>query len=201
MRPERAAHQLKYTSEMTREFPGGKSLQLLKGDITKIPVDAICNAANSGLRGGGGVDGAVHAAGGPSIMAELDAIRQKQGGCAPGQAVATSAGSLPAKYVFHAVGPMYGDGRSGEPEVLASAYRSCLDLAEERGVGYISFPSIATGIYGYPIAEAAPIALRTVIDHLERQDTKLQRAVFVLFDEKTLRAYSDALRTLIPPSE
>ena len=183
---------------MTREFPGGKSLQLLKGDITKVPVDAIANAANKDLAGGGGVDGAIHLAGGPAIMKELVEIRTRQGGCPTGSAVATSAGNLPAKYVFHAVGPIYQGGNNGEPEQLASAYRSCLDLAEEKGIGYISFPSISTGIYGYPVDQAAPIALKAVIDHLQKPDSKLQRAVFVLFDDRTHRAYADALRTLTP---
>jgi O-acetyl-ADP-ribose deacetylase (regulator of RNase III) len=183
---------------MVREFPGGKSLQLLKGDITKVPVDAIVNAANSSLSGGGGVDGAIHSAGGGSIMLELAEIRTKQGGCPTGGAVPTTAGNLPAKYVFHAVGPIYRDGRSGEGDQLASAYRSCLALAEQRGVQYISFPSISTGIYGYPVEEAAPIALQEVTDHLRRDGTKLQKAVFVLFDDRTLKAYAAALRDLVP---
>ena len=117
---------------MTRTFPNGKSLQLMKGDITKVPVDAIANAANSKLSGGGGVDGAIHAAGGPAIMQELDLIRAEAGGCPTGSAVATTAGTLPAKYVFHAVGPIYHGGSSGEAELLASAYLSCLRLAEEK---------------------------------------------------------------------
>src|SRR5690242_14831482 len=119
---------------MIREFPGGKSLQLLKGDITKVPVDAIANTANAQLAGGGGVDGAILAAGGPSIKQELDTIRAAKGGCPTGSAVATAAGSLPAKFVFHAVGPIWNGGTDGEPELLASAYRSCLALAEEKGI-------------------------------------------------------------------
>jgi O-acetyl-ADP-ribose deacetylase (regulator of RNase III) len=184
---------------MVRELPGGKSLQLLKGDITKVPVDAMANAANSALAGGGGVDGAIHMAGGPAIMQELQALRSKQGGCPTGDAVATSAGSLPAKYVFHAVGPVYTDGKSGESEQLASAYRRCMELAEQKGVKYISFPSISTGIYGYPVEQAAPIALREVLGHLQREGTKVQKAIFVLFDDRTLQAYSNALRSLMPP--
>ena len=127
-------------------------LQLLKGDITKIAVDAIVNAANSQLAGGGGVDGAIHSAGGPEIMAELDEVRERIGRCETGSAVVTSAGRLPAKYVFHAVGPRYRDGRHGEVKLLSSCYTTCLNLAAERGVKTISFPSISTGIYGYPIA-------------------------------------------------
>jgi O-acetyl-ADP-ribose deacetylase (regulator of RNase III) len=131
------------------------------------------------------------------MRAELDEIRVKQGGCPTGSAVATSAGTLPAKYVFHAVGPIYGDGR-GAADKLASAYRSCLRLAEDKGISYMSFPSISTGVYGYPVAEAAPIALREVAQHLGRSETKLQRAIFVLFDDRTFRAYGDALRDLLP---
>jgi len=136
------------------------------GDITKITVDAIVNAANSALAGGGGVDGAIHRAGGPSIMKELDKIRARTGGCRTGSAVATSAGRLPAKYVFHAVGPVYRDGRHGEAELLRSCYMTCLELAKEHGVESISFPSISTGIYGYPLEEAATIAISSVHERL-----------------------------------
>jgi O-acetyl-ADP-ribose deacetylase (regulator of RNase III) len=186
---------------MTREFPGGKSLQLLKGDITKVPVDAIVNAANEELRGGGGVDGAIHAAAGAALRLELDDIQKRQGGCKTGEAVPTTAGALPAKYVFHAVGPIYRGGRQGEADLLASAYRSCLRLAEEKGISYISFPSISTGVYGYPLEEAAPIALGEVIHHLQQEGTKVQKAIFVLFDDRTQRAYAEALRALMPPVE
>jgi O-acetyl-ADP-ribose deacetylase len=181
---------------MTRTFPNGKSLQLMKGDITKVPVDAIANAANSQLAGGGGVDGAIHGAGGPAIMQELDAIRAQTGSCPTGSAVATTAGMLPAKYVFHAVGPIYRGGSNHEAELLASAYRSCLKLAEEKGIEYMSFPSISTGIYGYPLDEAAPIAVRVAADHLKDPANKLQRVVFVLFDERTHGAYAKALDAL-----
>src|SRR5271169_2040350 len=112
----------------------GRKIVLQEGDITRIAVHAMANAANSALAGGGGVDGAIHRAGGPEIMKELDGIRPKTGGCPTGSAVATGAGRLPAKYVFHAVGPVYRDGRRGEPELLASCYRKCLEMAEERGV-------------------------------------------------------------------
>jgi O-acetyl-ADP-ribose deacetylase (regulator of RNase III) len=183
---------------MTREFEGGKSLQLLKGDSTRIPVDAIVNAANSALAGGGGVDGAIHAAAGPALRIELDQIIKKQGKCDTGSAVSTSGGDLPSRYVFHAVGPVYRDGSSGEPEALQSAYRACLSLAEEKGVQYISFPSISTGVYGYPVDEAAPIALREVIAHLKEPASSVRKAVFVLFDDRTLQAYSRALRELVP---
>lgn len=184
---------------MTREFEGGKSLQLLKGDITKIPVDAMVNAANSELRGGGGVDGAIHEAAGPALRISLDEIKKKQGGCPTGSAVATAAGDLPAKFVFHAVGPVYRDGKAGEAEQLRSAYRTCLRLAEEKGIQYISFPSISTGVYGYPVEEAAAVALQEMIGHLQQPDSTLQKVVFVLFDDRTLQTYSRTLRELMPP--
>jgi len=168
---------------MDLDFPNGKKLRLMIGDITKIRVDAIVNAANSGLRGGGGVDGAIHRAGGPAIMRELDEIRARSGGCPTGSAVATTAGSLPAQYVFHAVGPIYRDGRDGEPEQLAGCYRTCLELAEERGVRSISFPAISTGVYGYPAEEAAGIALAAVEEHLNRPESGVRDVLFVLFDQ------------------
>lgn len=174
---------------MRREYPNGCVLELIRGDITKIPVDAIANAANQALAGGGGVDGAIHRAGGPKIMEDL----RQYDGCPTGSAVATSAGNLPAHWVFHAVGPVYRDGRSGEPGLLASAYRSCLALAEKHGAKSLSFPSISTGIYGYPVDEAAPIALAEVARHMEAASV-LERVIFVLFDEKTLAAYESALK-------
>ncbi|MBI3282033.1 MAG: O-acetyl-ADP-ribose deacetylase [Acidobacteria bacterium] len=180
---------------MVHELPNGNRLQLLAGDITKVPVDAMANAANSGLRGGGGVDGAIHRAGGPAIMSELDAIRARQGGCATGSAVATTAGSLPAKYVLHAVGPVYRDGKSGEPELLASSYRACLRLAEERALDSLSFPSISTGVYGYPVKDAAEIALATVLEHL-RSHRHPRQVIFVLFGDEALHAYERSLRHL-----
>src|SRR5688500_4257839 len=143
---------------MIRTIEGEKSVQLMRGDITQVPVDAICNAANPQLAGGGGVDGAIHRAAGPTLRRELDEILRQKGGCPTGSAVATSAGSLPAKWVFHTVGPVYRDGEQGEAEALRSAYRACLDLAEEKGAEYVSFPSISTGVYGYPVCDAASIA-------------------------------------------
>ena len=160
-----------------------------EGDITRIAVDAMANAANSALAGGGGVDGAIHRAGGPAIMRELADF----GGCPTGSAVATGAGKLPAKYVFHAVGPVYRDGRHGEAELLAGCYRKCLELAEERGVRTISFPAISTGIYGYPQRDAAEIAIREVRRHLERPDTTVERVVFVLFGKAAYEVYREML--------
>jgi O-acetyl-ADP-ribose deacetylase (regulator of RNase III) len=169
---------------------------LMDGDITRVPVDAMVNAANRALVGGGGVDGAIHRAGGGEIMRELDAIRARTGGCATGSAVATGAGRLPARHVFHAVGPVYRDGRHGEAELLASCYRTCLAMAEERGAATISFPAIRTGVYGYPPEEAARIALGVVKNHLELAETKVQHVVFVLFGKQAYRLYADTLATI-----
>jgi O-acetyl-ADP-ribose deacetylase (regulator of RNase III) len=126
-------------------------------------------------------------------MRELDGIRRRIGACPTGSAVATAAGRLPAKYVFHAVGPVYRDGRHGEPELLASCYRTCLNMAEERGVRTVSFPAIGTGVYGYPLEEAAGIALREVKAHLEKADTELQQVVFVLFGKAAYEVYARLL--------
>ncbi|MCP5119431.1 MAG: O-acetyl-ADP-ribose deacetylase [bacterium] len=180
---------------MEKKFASGKRLRLAQGDITKEPADAIANAANSSLAGGGGVDGAIHRAGGQAIMAELDQIRAEAGGCPTGSAVVTTAGHLPASYVFHAVGPVYRSGTQGEAELLASCYTTCLKLADGRGVRKITFPSISTGIYGYPVEEAAPVALRAVVSHLEGE-TPVEEVVFVLFDQATFDAYSQALAAL-----
>ena len=168
-------------------------IKLVTGDITKVPADAIVNAANSALAGGGGVDGAIHHAGGPSIMRELCAIRALAGGCPTGSAVVTGAGNLPARYIFHTVGPIYRDGRHGEPELLASCYRKCLELAEEHAVETISFPSISTGAYGYPMDEAAAIALREVRAHVK---SGIREVIFVLFDERARDIYAARLKDL-----
>ena len=174
----------------------GRKLTLLEGDITQVAADAIVNAANSALAGGGGVDGAIHRAGGPAIMRELDAVRARAGGCPTGSAMATTAGKLPAKHVFHAVGPVYRDGLHGEPELLASCYRRCLELAEEHEAATISFPAISTGVYGYPIEQAAAIALREVTAHLNREDVHVRHAIFVLFGRSAYEAYAQALGML-----
>lgn len=175
---------------MEIDFPRGKKLRLVVGDITKIRVDAIVNAANSRLAGGGGVDGAIHRAGGPAIMRELDAIREAQGGCPTGSAVATGAGSLPAKHVFHAVGPVYRDGRHREPELLANCYRTCVELAAQHGVRSMSFPAISTGAYGYPLEEAARIALETIASRLREESCPVKDVLFVLFDQGTYNVYA-----------
>lgn len=168
-------------------------LEIVQGDITLQDTEAIGNAANSQLSGGGGVDGAIHKAGGPSIMAELREKYTK--GCPTGSAVITSGGNLKAKYVIHAVGPRY----SGLPEdakLLSSAYRKSLELCTENKISSIAFPSISTGVYGYPVEEASRIALKTVIEYLKgHPEIRLVR--FVLFDSKTYKAYEDALKELI----
>ena len=168
-------------------------LELVQGDITQQATDAIVNAANSGLRGGGGVDGAIHRGGGPSIMQETRA--KYPNGCATGDAVITGAGNLPAKHVVHAVGPVYRDGRHGEPELLAGAYRRSLEVAAAQGCRSVSFPSLSTGAYGYPIEEAAPIALRTVADFL-KVESGIELVRFVLFDRKTYDEFARAAAAL-----
>ena len=177
---------------MSTRTINGVTLALLRGNIVEVQADAIVNAANSGLRGGGGVDGAIHRAGGPTIMEEC----RKIGGCPTGGAVATTAGRLRARYVYHAVGPIY-SGRSEDAQLLASAYQSCLNLAEQHQVKSIAFPSLSTGVYGYPLDEAAPIALRTVIDRIQKP-TSLQQIVFVLFGEDSFDAFERALGEVLP---
>ncbi len=179
--------------ERRYQLANGRMIRLVEGDITRIPADAIANAANSALAGGGGVDGAIHRAGGPEIMRELDEIRPRVGRVPAGQAVATGAGRLPAKYVFHAVGPVYRDGRHGEPEALASCHRVCLEMAEERGCRSISFPAISTGVYGYPAEEAARIALDEVMRFLASRAAHVQEVVFVQFGEAAYQVYERLL--------
>ncbi|HVN85921.1 MAG TPA: O-acetyl-ADP-ribose deacetylase [Candidatus Binatia bacterium] len=171
------------------ELPiGSARIMLLRGDITQQTTDAIVNAANTTLLGGGGVDGAIHRAGGPAILAECRAL----GGCATGDAKLTTGGRLAARYVIHTVGPVYRDGRHGEPELLASAYRRSLEVASENGIRSVAFPSISTGAYGYPIAAAARIALRTVRDFLRGQrDVSLVH--FVLFSAQDFQTYAATL--------
>lgn len=178
---------------MERILPNGRAIRAIAGDITKIAADAIVNAANSALAGGGGVDGAIHRAGGPGIMRELDAIRARTGGCPTGSAVATGAGRLPAKWVFHAVGPVYRDGLHGEPALLGSCYETCLRMAAERGVEKITFPAISTGVYGYPARDAAKVAADTVSRVLEGGAGSVREVVFVLFGPAAEGGYRAAL--------
>lgn len=170
-------------------------LSLVQGDITRQDTDAVVNAANSGLLGGGGVDGAIHRAGGPAILEECRRIRAEQGTLPAGQAVITTGGRLKARYVIHTVGPVWRGGRSKEAELLASAYRESLKLAVSAGLRSVSFPSISTGAYAYPVAEAAEVALRTVSDFLRREG-KPEQVVFVLFSDPVYQAYGQALKKL-----
>lgn len=176
----------------------GRVLRLLQGDITKVPADAIANAANAALAGGGGVDGAIHAAGGSEIMRELDAIRPAVSPLPAGQAVATGAGRLPARYVLHAVGPIWHGGAHGEPAALASCYRACLELAAGRGCASVSFPSISTGVYGYPVRLAAQTALAEVMFYLKNCPSSIEQVSFILFDKNTFDAYAESLRQTQP---
>lgn len=164
-------------------------VDLVEGDITLQDTEAIVNAANSRLAGGGGVDGAIHRAGGPEIMEEC----RKIGGCPTGEARITTGGRLKARYVIHTVGPVYRDGKRGEAELLSSCYRNSLDLAREKGIKSIAFPSISTGAYGYPLEDAASIAIKTVIDYL-KDHTEIGLVRFVLFGKKAYKAYEKALK-------
>ena len=170
-------------------------ISLIKGDITKIKVDAIVNAANTSLLGGGGVDGAIHRAGGAAILEECQQIRAKQGGCNVGQAVITTAGLLPAKYVIHTVGPVWNGGNKGEPELLADCYRNSLQLAVAHGIKSIAFPNISTGIYRFPKPEAATIAVREVQQFMAN-DNSLEEIFFVCFDVENYDLYKEKLASL-----
>jgi serine/threonine-protein kinase len=177
-------------------------LKLVKGDIVKQPVEALVNAANSQLAGGGGVDGAIHRAAG---MYELLALTKPLGGCPTGSAVITTAAKMPppVKYIIHAVGPIYHDGQGNEAALLVGAYQRSLELAEEKQLHSMAFPAISTGVYGYPLSEAAAIALTTVIAYLRSYTgqntpaTSLQEIIFVLFDTGALHIYEQALARLI----
>jgi O-acetyl-ADP-ribose deacetylase (regulator of RNase III) len=172
-------------------------LSIIQGDITKQATDAIVNAANPGLMGGGGVDGAIHRAGGPAILEKCKQIVAKQGHLPTGKAVITTGGNLKAKYVVHTVGPIWQGGNKGEATLLESAYRESLKLAAEHNLTSVSFPSISTGAYGYPVAEAAKVAIKAVVSFLREQVTSLKEVVFVLFDSRTYEAYSSALEEVI----
>lgn len=162
-------------------------VDFVKGDITQQDTDAVVNAANSHLAGGGGVDGAIHRAGGPEIMRELKANYKS---CPTGNAVITGGGNLKAKYVIHAVGPVY-SGNKKDADLLGSAYRRSLELCSEHRISTVAFPSISTGAYGYPLEEAAQVAVKTILEYLKNhQEIKLVR--FVLFDDRTFEAYRNA---------
>jgi O-acetyl-ADP-ribose deacetylase (regulator of RNase III) len=171
-------------------------LSITQGDITLQTTDAIVNAANSSLMGGGGVDGAIHRAGGPAILEECKKITSRQGQLPTGKAVITTAGNMKAKHVIHTVGPIWYGGSRGEPGLLASAYRESLKCAADNTLSSVSFPSISTGVYGYPVDKAAHIALKEVISFLS-QPTSVKEVVFVLFDSRTFGAYADTLYDLM----
>ena len=168
------------------------NIQVLKGDITKIPVDAIVNAANSSLMGGGGVDGAIHRNGGPSILEECRKIIAKQGTCKTSDAVITKAGNLPAKYVIHTVGPVWHGGSNNEKQKLRNCYINSLLLGSKHHCNTISFPNISTGVYGFPKNEAAKISTSAVTEFLSGE-TNVQKVVFVCFDDENLELVSDEL--------
>ena len=168
-------------------------LSIIQGDITKQATDAIVNAANSSLMGGGGVDGAIHRAGGPAILKECKQIVSQQGRLPTGKAIITTGGNLKARFVIHTVGPIWHGGNQGEPELLANAYRESLQVAAENNLSSISFPSISTGAYGYPIAEAAKIAVNAVVSFLKENASSTKKVIFVLFDSVTFRSYASAL--------
>ncbi|HET8910360.1 MAG TPA: O-acetyl-ADP-ribose deacetylase [Ktedonobacteraceae bacterium] len=193
----------------TTRVINGATLELIQGDIVTVHADAIVNAANAALAGGGGVDGAIHRAGGPEIMEacrqiagipeENDAVTTSHARyvrCPTGSAVATTAGKLHARYVFHAVGPIY-EGTEEDARLLASAYQSCLKLAEEHQIQSVAFPALSAGIYGYPVDKAAVIALKTIIEHLQGQ-TSLKKVTFVLFGGGTLMKFEEVLHEVLP---
>jgi len=165
-----------------------KKITVIQGDITKVSAEAIVNAANSSLLGGGGVDGAIHRAGGPAILAECQLIRNRQGGCKVGDAVITGAGNLPADYVIHTVGPRWSDGRHDEDALLKRAYQSCFKLVDYHGIKTVSFPNISTGIYGFPKERAATIAL-DVIKHCIAENRTLENVNLVCFDAENYDLY------------
>ncbi|EKY3090107.1 O-acetyl-ADP-ribose deacetylase [Cronobacter dublinensis] len=167
-------------------------IEVVQGDITRIDTDVIVNAANPSLMGGGGVDGAIHRAAGPALLAACKVVRQQQGECQPGHAVITEAGNLAAKAVVHTVGPVWRGGNDNEPQLLADAYRNSLELVIANGYRSVAFPAISTGIYGYPKAAAAQIAFDTVSDYLTRRP-QLQQVYFVCYDEENFLLYQRLL--------
>lgn len=162
-------------------FDAMSTIEVQQGDITRVHADAIVNAANSSLMGGGGVDGAIHRAGGPAILEECRQIVARQGGCPTGEAVITTAGNMPARFVIHTVGPVWHGGQRGEPELLANCYRNSLQLAADNSCKTVAFPNISTGVYGYPKEQAAGIAIETVQAFLEKSEA-IERVLFVCYD-------------------
>lgn len=177
---------------------GSTTVRIIQGDITDQVIDAIVNAANSSLMGGGGVDGVIHRRGGPRILEECKKIRETEwpDGLPTGNAVITTGGRLKARYVVHTVGPVWRGGRDGEAELLASCYRNSLALARSKGLNSVAFPSISTGAYGYPIEKAHEVALRNVIDFIEREDG-LKEIVFVLFTGSDYEIYEVGMKAMV----
>jgi O-acetyl-ADP-ribose deacetylase (regulator of RNase III) len=181
-------------SERSERTIGRTRITTVQGDITRQETDAIVNAANPSLMGGGGVDGAIHRTGGPQILEECKRIIAEIGRCQTGEAVITGGGNLEARHVIHTVGPVWHGGTRGEPELLESAYKSSLAVASARGVRSISFPSISTGAYGYPVEKAAKIALDTVAEFVKK--SPFEEVRFVLFSEEDFRTYTEILSQL-----
>lgn len=181
---------------------GKTKLSLEQGDITKVNVDAIVNAANSSLMGGGGVDGAIHRAGGPAILVECRRVRDSlyPNGLATGQAVITTGGNLPARYVIHTVGPVWHGGGAGEAGLLADAYRNSLQVAVDHELRTVAFPSISTGVYGYPVEQAARVALATSVAFVNAHPGALDQVRFVLFSRHDMAVYETALTQISAPS-
>lgn len=175
---------------------GGVKLLLLRGDITMQDTDAIVNAANSSLLGGGGVDGAIHRAGGPAILEECRKIRAAQGSCSAGNAVITSGGKLKARWVVHTVGPVWRGGDANESVTLANAYKNSLSRAMEVEARTVAFPSISTGAYGYPVDKAADVAMKAIGEFLASNKDAFSEIRFVLFDDRTFQAYEAAAKTI-----
>lgn len=167
-------------------------IEVIQGDITRLKVDAIVNAANPSLMGGGGVDGAIHRAGGPQILEECKAIIEKIGRLDTGKAVITGGGNLPATYVIHTVGPVWHGGQQQEAELLAQAYTNSLAIASNKGLRTIAFPNISTGVYGYPKREAAQVALRAVVDYLKTHELP-EKVIFCCFDDENYKLYKEAV--------
>ena len=193
-KPGGYAHEGSTPSARTIDYRRPVRIELVQGDITTVAADAIVNAANSSLLGGGGVDGAIHRAGGPAILEES----RRLGGCETGDAKATSAGDLPARMVIHAVGPVWQGGEQGEEALLASAHRRSLEVASEAGARTVAFPAISTGVYRFPVDRAARIAIDTTADYLA-SNPELERVTFVLFSDEHLAAFRQALDEITPP--
>lgn len=185
---------------MRWDLSGGRRIELARGDLTREETDAIVNAANSSLMGGGGVDGAIHRAGGSEILEACKEIRLRQGPLPTGEAVVTTGGRLPARLVIHTVGPVYRGGSQGEAELLARCHRASIRLADELGLSSVAFPAISTGVYGYPLDQAAPVALEAVAEGLS-ECSSVELAKFVLFGEDALEAFRRAALDLFGSSD